>query len=123
MQEEGAVNSVGKSSMGFSASRAGDSPFGKDNAVYDAEKGIYQRGNLQIDVTNNASAHIIPVYQISDVAYGTYTVNTLEKDNPGSYDQLMHDNPPNEYYSRKLLKFYEKKRVKINKQYKKQAIN
>lgn len=53
VQEEGAVNSVGKSSMGFSASRAGDSPFGKDNAVYDAEKGIYQRGNLQIDVTTS----------------------------------------------------------------------
>jgi hypothetical protein len=53
VQEEGAVNSVGKSSMGFSSTRAGDSPFGKDNAVYDAEKGIYQRGNLQIDVTTS----------------------------------------------------------------------
>ena len=53
VQEEGAVNSVGKASMGFSSSRAGESPFGKDNAVYDAEKGIYQRGNLQIDVTTS----------------------------------------------------------------------
>ena len=53
VQEKGAVNSVGKVSMGFSASRAGDSPFGKDNAVYDKEKGIYQRGNLQINVTTS----------------------------------------------------------------------
>lgn len=50
VQESGAVNSIGKASMGFTSARAGDSPFGKDNAVYDKETGVYTRGNLQVDV-------------------------------------------------------------------------
>lgn len=53
VQDTGAVNSVGKASMGFSAARAGDSPFGKDNAVYDEEKGVYVRGNLAVDITTS----------------------------------------------------------------------
>jgi len=53
VQDTGAVNSVGKASMGFSAARAGDSPFGKDNAVYDEDKGVYIRGNLAVNVTTS----------------------------------------------------------------------
>lgn len=53
VQDTGAVNSIGKASMGFSAARAGDSPFGKDNAVYDEEKGVYVRGNLAVNVTTS----------------------------------------------------------------------
>ncbi len=53
VQETAAVNSVGKSSMGFSSARQGDSPFGKDNAIYDSEKGVYVRGNLEVNVNTS----------------------------------------------------------------------
>ena len=53
VQELGSVNTVGSASMGFTSARQGDSPFGKDNAIYDAEKGVYVRGNLEVNVTTS----------------------------------------------------------------------
>jgi len=64
VQEEGAVNALGIASMGFSGYRGGDSPFGKDNVVYDQEKGIYTRGNLTIDPQNS----IMQFSQDSDIS-------------------------------------------------------
>ena len=53
VQETGSVNTVGSASMGFTSARQGDSPFGKDNAIYDKEKGVYVRGNLEVNVTTS----------------------------------------------------------------------
>jgi len=48
IQVDGTTNDVGKSTMGFNLYNKGDTPFAKDNLVYDEEKGIYTRGNVQI---------------------------------------------------------------------------
>lgn len=49
IQQEAQVNAIGTSSMGFSSSRSGDAPIGKDNEVWDEEKGVYIRKNNTVD--------------------------------------------------------------------------
>ncbi len=48
-----AVNKIGQSSLAFNELYKGDTSFPKDNAVYDEKTGIYQRGNITIDVKNS----------------------------------------------------------------------
>ncbi len=47
-----AVNKIGLTPLGFDELQKGDSPYPKDNAVYDSAKGTYVRGNISIDVKN-----------------------------------------------------------------------
>lgn len=46
---ESEMNSIGRSSMGFDPYRSGDTPFSKDDVVYDKEKGIWVRDNIHIN--------------------------------------------------------------------------
>jgi len=43
------LNAIGAAKMGFSYERKGDTPFGKDNVVYDEATGIWKRGDLTVD--------------------------------------------------------------------------
>ncbi len=45
------VNPIGAANMGFNEYRKGESPFGKDNAVYDEKTGIFKRGNFTVSKT------------------------------------------------------------------------
>lgn len=47
------VNKIGQATMGFSELAKGDTPYPKDNSVYDSAKGTYVRGNITIDVKNS----------------------------------------------------------------------
>ena len=49
VQQEGMCNALGKASLGFSDSRKGDTPVGKDNVIWDPDKGVFVRGNNPID--------------------------------------------------------------------------
>ena len=49
VQQEGQCNAIGRAKLGFSESRKGDAPIGKDNAVWDSDKGVFVRGNNTID--------------------------------------------------------------------------
>ncbi len=49
VQKEGDCNALGKASLGFDEGRKADTPFGKDNAVYDAEKKVNVRANNSVD--------------------------------------------------------------------------
>ena len=58
------VNKIGQATMGFNELAKGDTPYPKDNAVYDSAKGTYVRGNITIDVKNsdfkfNQSASVV----------------------------------------------------------------
>jgi len=46
------VNKIGQALMGFNPYNKGESPFPKDNAVYDAETGTIVRGNVTINLSN-----------------------------------------------------------------------
>lgn len=48
-----AVNKIGQSQLAFNELYKGDSPFPKDNVVYDEATGIYKRGDITIDVKNS----------------------------------------------------------------------
>jgi len=45
------INPIGAANMGFNEYRKGESPFGKDNAVYDEKTGTYKRGNVTVSKT------------------------------------------------------------------------
>lgn len=47
------MNDIGKSSMGFSLIRPGDTPFASDNFVYDDKTHTFNRGNLSINPTES----------------------------------------------------------------------
>lgn len=49
----GSVNIIGQAPMGFNELSKGDTPYPKDNAVYNSETGTYVRGNISIDVKNS----------------------------------------------------------------------
>jgi hypothetical protein len=51
---EKSVNLIGQAKMGFNVLNKGDTPFPKDNAVYDEKTGSYIRGNLTIDYSNSS---------------------------------------------------------------------
>jgi hypothetical protein len=55
VQETGSetVNEVGATLLGFNELSKADTPYPKDNAVYDSKKGTYVRGNITIDVKNS----------------------------------------------------------------------
>jgi hypothetical protein len=48
-----AVNKIGQSLLAFNELYKGDTPFPKDNVVYDEKTGIYKRGDITIDVKNS----------------------------------------------------------------------
>lgn len=43
------INPFGRASMSFDAYKQGDTPFAKDDVVYDSKKHVYTRGNVTID--------------------------------------------------------------------------
>jgi hypothetical protein len=47
------VNKIGQTSLGFNELSKGDTPYPKENAVYDSAKGTYVRGNITVDVKNS----------------------------------------------------------------------
>jgi hypothetical protein len=49
VQEEGTINDIGSSTMGFSLYNNGGTPFAKDNFAYDETTGTYTRGDITID--------------------------------------------------------------------------
>ena len=49
VQQEGKCNAIGRAKLGFGESRKGDAPIGKDNVVWDSDKGVFVRGNNAID--------------------------------------------------------------------------
>lgn len=49
VQQESACNQLGKASLGFSVSRKGDSPMGKDNHVWDVDKKVFVRGDMVVN--------------------------------------------------------------------------
>ena len=49
VQQEGQCNAIGRAKLGFSESRKADAPIGKDNVVWDSDKGVFVRGNNAID--------------------------------------------------------------------------
>lgn len=49
---DSSVNKIGQALMGFNPYNKGDSPFPKDNAVYDPDKGTIVRGNVTINLSN-----------------------------------------------------------------------
>jgi hypothetical protein len=49
VQEEGTINDIGSSTMGFSLYNNGGTPFAKDNFAYDEKTGTYTRGDITID--------------------------------------------------------------------------
>ena len=49
VQQEGACNAIGKANLGFSESRKGDAPIGKDNVIWDSDNQVNVRGNNTID--------------------------------------------------------------------------
>jgi len=51
---DSSVNKIGQSLMGFNAYFKGDSPYPKDNAVYDETTGIYIRGDITINLSNSS---------------------------------------------------------------------
>lgn len=52
VQEDGTVNDIGSSTMGFSLYNDGGTPFAKDNFAYDETTGTYTRGDITIDPKN-----------------------------------------------------------------------
>lgn len=48
-QQTSDLNAIGAAKMGFSYERKGDTPFGKDNVVYNEATGIWKRGDLTVD--------------------------------------------------------------------------
>ena len=52
VQEEGTINDIGSSTMGFSLYNNGGTPFAKDNFAYDEKTGTYTRGDITIDPKN-----------------------------------------------------------------------
>lgn len=46
---DGTVNPIKGSDMGFTLYKGTDTPFAKDNFVYDSAQGIYKRGNIEIN--------------------------------------------------------------------------
>ena len=63
VQEEGTVNDLGISSMGFDLYNNGAAPFAKDDFAYDAETHTYTRGNISI----NPNEGVFKFAQGSDV--------------------------------------------------------
>jgi hypothetical protein len=51
LQDEVDMNALGRSSMGFTPERIGESPFAKDGLVYDEKAKVYTRGNISVDPT------------------------------------------------------------------------
>jgi len=51
VQEDGNINDIGASTMGFNLYNNGGTPFAKDNVAYDADTGTYKRGNITINPT------------------------------------------------------------------------
>lgn len=51
VQNEIAMNPIGRSSMGFNLFRPGDTPFGKEDFTYDKDTNTYVRGKLSINAT------------------------------------------------------------------------
>ena len=51
LQDEVDMNALGRSSMGFTPERIGDSPFAKEGLVYDEKAKVYTRGKISIDPT------------------------------------------------------------------------
>jgi hypothetical protein len=49
VQEQGNINDLGNSTMGFNLYNKGDTPFAKDNLAYDEKTGTYKRGNITIN--------------------------------------------------------------------------
>jgi len=49
VQEQGNINDIGSSTMGFNLYKRGETPFAKDNLAYDEKTGTYKRGNITID--------------------------------------------------------------------------
>lgn len=55
VQEEGTVNHIGLSNMGFSAIKSGDLPFSKDNLVYDETSKVYKRSDINLEIKPDES--------------------------------------------------------------------
>ena len=49
VQSQETLNDIGKSTMGFSLYNEADTPFAKDNLVYDDKNKVYKRGNITIN--------------------------------------------------------------------------
>jgi hypothetical protein len=50
VQEEGTVNHIGNSSMGFTLYNGAEVPFAKDNLAYDSATGTYKRPNINLTI-------------------------------------------------------------------------
>lgn len=49
VQNDGDLNDIGASTMGFNLYKKAQTPFAKDNLAYDEKTGTYKRGNITID--------------------------------------------------------------------------
>lgn len=79
------VNPIGQSTMGFGDLQKGKQAFGEESGVYDAEKGIFKRGNIKIKkdqgVAEFASGNNIPnmINQIILVSqYGRQALESVD---------------------------------------------
>jgi hypothetical protein len=87
IQKKENVNPIGTSTMGFGDLQKGKQAFGEESEVYDAEKGVFKRGNIKIQkdqgVAEFASGNNIPnmINQIILISqYGRQALENVDKD-------------------------------------------